>query len=165
MSKYTNVNTGYSRVLPVWETLNLAINGSATAVVPQKSVYTWERMIWYMDWNADAVNWDLFGGEATALTNGMDIYIYGTKANDQPLKTNGDFFKYGYDVTVVQDTRSPKGSLLTARWSFNKYTPKGIVSFLPDTDFYIMVNDDQRIATLTSFHSIQVVLQGWQFAP
>jgi hypothetical protein len=160
-------NSGYSSVKPVWEVLDLAINGSGAGgvlVQPTKSVYLWTRCIWHMEFDDDAIQWDVFAGESSALTNGIQMQFYGENALDDPIVVNADFFKYGYDVNTQADTRSPKANILSGRWTFSKSTPRGVVErSSAGHDIGFLIQDDMRPATLTTVSTLQVTLQGWQF--
>jgi len=157
---------GYSAVQPVWETLDLSINGSGAGgvlVAPSKSVYLWTRCIWHLEYTDNDINWSEFAG-ATALTNGVDLVIYGTSMLDNPIKAHADFFKNGYDVSVQQDSRVPKDNILSSRWTFAKSAPKGVVErSATGSDIAFHVQDDLRTATITTLVAFRVTLQGWDY--
>ena len=161
----SDITSGRFPVQMVWEVLDLTVNGATpVTITPSKSVQLWTRIIWHMVFDDDAIDVAVFAGETSTLTNGIQFYNYGNALLDDPIVANTDFFKYGYDVNILTDGRSPKRNILSSRWTFSKSTPAGIVK-LGDVadDFYIIVSDDLRPVTLTTLLELKVTLQGYQF--
>lgn len=154
------VLSGTQGGIPVWENLDLIVDGSevATVVYTQKAYTYIERVIWLLYFEATAIDWELFGND-TSLTNGINIvYNSNILTLDHAVKSNEDFHVWGYDVVIQSDDKVPKGNVISARWTFSKSVPNGL-SMWDNETFGVRIADD--ITALTSIDEFHIAVQGW----
>jgi len=154
------VLSGTQGAIPVWENLDLIVDGSevATTVYTQKSYTYIERIIWLLYFESSTVDWELFGGD-TALTSGINIVYNGSILTlDHAIKSNEDFHVWGFDVTIQSDDKTPKGNVVSSRWTFSKSVPNGLSMWDGET-FGFLISED--ITALTSLDEFHVAVQGW----
>ena len=163
MSKYDSL-AGTSASLPVMETLDLLVDGVPTVTVPAAGDYTYiARVIITLRFDTSTLTWTEFADE-TALTNGWYMRYNGIDLGvGAPIKNNGDLFRYGYDVNIESDAVATPNKVVSARWSFNKWTPHGLGMFYSDDVFEFVVQDD--MTALTTVDELSATVQGWKAHP
>jgi len=160
MTGIKDVLSGTHAGHPVWEILDLDVDGSTPTIVPAQKSYTYiERIIWLLYFSATSLDWEKFAND-TALTNGLSVMYNGENiSSDHTIGSNEDFHIWGYDVAVQSDDISPKNRVLTARWTFSKSIPHGLGMWYGQ-QFGIRVADD--MTALTSIIEFHVAIQGWK---
>lgn len=148
--------TGKPSTTPVWDDLDLLV-ASGVLVASVKSFEFISRMIWNLDFKANTLNITKFGDD-DALPYGLTLEYDGVALNDDPIKTNADFYQYGYDVAIANDEVGQKNRVLSARWTFEKYAPNGLAMWGEQT-FGIRANGD--MTGLTSVSGFTATLQGY----
>lgn len=166
MSHIPNIKealSGLNPGLPVAKKLNLTVNGSGTPVLVAASTddFTYiSRLIWKFEFADLSVEWTNFGA-GNALTNGLNVFYHETNIFPAAIKSNSDFFDYGYDVNLVKDGAATPGNVLSARWSFDKWVPHGLGMWNSEA-FAIQVSDDLRTVTRTDITSLFCIVEGWK---
>lgn len=162
MSKSDTIR-GFSASIPVFETLDLLVDGSPAVFVEVSSTFDFiSRVIMTMRFPTSTLSYLEFG-EDTALTNGFYMSYNGTTIGDlDPVKNNGDFFRFGYDVAIASDAVATPNKILSARWSFNKWNPHGLAMW-DQEDFGFYVQDD--MTALTTVSELKATVQGWRAHP
>jgi len=148
---------------PVAKKLDLTVNGSGTPVNVAVSVddFTYiVRLIWKFEFADLSVEWTNFGA-GNALANGINIYYHDANIFPAAIKSNSDFFDYGYDVNLQSDGAATPGNVLSSRWSFNKWVPNGLGMWNAEA-FAVRVSDDLRTATRTDITSLFCIVEGWK---
>lgn len=155
-----NYLKGANTALPVWEKVNLLVNGSTPVTLNlTKTFHVVQRLIWHIRWSGASVSWTNFAGDA-ALTNGLDVLVGGVSLLGETIKDNEQFFEYGYDVVVNSDGGGTPGRVLTARWSFFKSAPQGLWHF--DDEYKLQFKVSDNMTALTTPDEVVVVVQGYR---
>ena len=116
-------------------------------------------MIWFL---ADGGTWTAATfGSIAALTNGVDFEVERNSVvtddllDGSPIKANAHFAQFCYDRRY--DSLGSGETFLTARWSFNKYSPHGIGLSGDNSDILrFRVND-----ALTNVSSLRCFAEGF----
>ena len=163
MSKHDSI-LGVAAALPVMETIDLLVDGVPTVVIPATGDYTYiARIIMTLRFDTSTLTWIEFGDE-TALTNGFFMRYNGINLGlTASVKNNGDFFRYGYDVNLEADAVAVPNQVLSARWSFNKWTPHGLGMWDVTDSFAFVIQDD--MTALTTIDELTATIQGWKEHP
>lgn len=157
---------GTHPALPIAKKLDLTVNGSGTPVSVSVSVddYTYiTRLIWKFEFADNTIEWTNFGA-GSALTNGINVFYHQSNIFPQAIKSNSDFFDYGYDVNLQKDGAATPGNVLSARWSFDKWVPHGLGMWNSEA-FSIQIADDLRTVTRTDITSLFCIIEGWKSHP
>lgn len=162
MNSITNSLKGTHPVTPVITELNIRINGTTpTLVTVPVDAYTYiSRVIPIMRFLTNTVDWAKFGND-TALATGIQMKYNGTDLGHS-IKANYDLFDNGYDITIVSDDKNPKSNIISARWSFDKWTPYGLAMWHSQTFGFLVSND---ILAATSILDLHMHVQGWKVNP
>lgn len=155
----SQVTKGRQAGIPVWETLDLDVDGVPSTIVYAQLDYTFiVRIIWNLHFAILALDWEQFAGD-TALTTGIHVYYNGIVMTDLSIKSNSDFHTWGYDVVAQSDEKSPKNRVISSRWTFSKSVPNGLGMWDGET-FGIQINDD--ISALATVAKFNVAVEGWR---
>jgi hypothetical protein len=158
---------GTSASIPKFETLDLLVNGSTPVLVKVLEDFTYiSRVILTMRFPTSTLSYSEFG-EDTALTNGFYMQYSGAThttlmGDDAPLKDNGGFFRFGYDVVIQSDAVATPNKILSARWSFDKWNPHGL-GMWDGEEFGFVIRDN--MTALTSVSELLATVQGWLAHP
>ena len=156
--------SGSAAALPVMETLDLLVDGAPAVNVPVAGDYDYiARVIMTLRFDTSTLTWTEFGDE-TALTNGFFMVYNGINLGvDATVKNNGDLFRYGYDVNIEADQVAVANRVVSARWSFNKWTPHGLGMWDAKDSFWFRIQDD--MTALTTVDELSATIQGWKAHP
>ena len=153
---------GTSASIPVYETLDLLVDSTPAVFVSVTESFSYiSRVIMTMRFPSSTLSYSEFGNE-TALTNGFYMDYNGAVIGDVPIKDNGDYYRFGYDVAIASDAVATPNKVLSARWSFNKWSPHGLGMWDGET-FGFYVQDD--MTALTTVDSLYATVQGWLAHP
>jgi len=152
---------------PFFQFNDLLYNGSIKpkSFVSKSDFVFINRVIMSIGWSSASgtYSWGNFAN-STALTEGL-IIKYGGKPLGLPIKTNHDFNRLAYDVSIRPDTDASKKIHLGARLSFTKinYKQLGLPVHRDNRRFEISVNDELTHVNY-AIDEIYVIYQGWRWS-
>lgn len=131
-----------SYMIPVIEELNLTVDGSINPVLVNitKEFDYIMRIIWYLHWEENAIDYGEFG-TGSALENGSCICYDGSSLNGY-VKNIHDFSHWAYDLRIDSDDRVPKSNHLVSRLSFFKMSPPYGLKIKDGHTFSVVINDN-----------------------
>ncbi len=142
---------------PLLELLDLHVNGTANSIIGLNQPFSKiTGLVLQLEFVATSFDWDAFGGESTALTNGIDILYNGISLlQGQNITKNSDFPKLAIDFSYLKDNTANVNNVLRVAIEFQEPI---LITQKKTLQFYI--GDD--LTTLSSIKEFQATVKGFQ---